>query len=79
MEGSREEKASNKSHGIRLPIPSEAERLQQEKSPTVIPGRNEGANRESSHTDFLRISGFRIAACAPSGMTTEIFQKPARR
>ena len=47
------------------------------KSPTVIPGRNEGANPESSHTDFLRISGFRIAACAASGMTTEIFQQPA--
>ena len=46
------------------------------KSPTVIPGRNEGANPESSHTDFLRISGFRIAACAASGMTTEIFQHP---
>jgi hypothetical protein len=48
------------------------------KSPTVIPGRNEGANPESSHTDFLRISGFRITACAASGMTTEIFQQPAR-
>ena len=47
------------------------------KSPTVIPGRNEGANPESSHTDFLRISGFLIAACAASGMTTEIFQQPA--
>jgi hypothetical protein len=40
-------------------------------------GRNEGANPESSHTDFLRISGFRIAACAASGMTTEILQQPA--
>jgi hypothetical protein len=48
------------------------------KSPTVIPGRNEGANPESSHADLLRISGFRIAACAASGMTTEIFQQPAR-
>jgi hypothetical protein len=47
------------------------------KPPTVIPGRNEGANPESSHTDFLRISGFLIAACAASGMTTEIFQQPA--
>ncbi|WP_292615223.1 hypothetical protein [Nitrobacter sp. 62-13] len=48
------------------------------KSPTVIPGRNEGANPESSHTDFLRISGFRIAACTASGMTMLIFQQPAR-
>jgi hypothetical protein len=32
-------------------------------------GRNEGANPESN--------GFRIAACAASGMTTEIVQQPA--
>jgi len=29
---------------------------------TVIPGRAEGANPESSYIDFLCISGFRITA-----------------
>jgi hypothetical protein len=28
---------------------------------SVIPGRAEGANPESSHIEFFRVSGFRIA------------------
>jgi hypothetical protein len=34
---------------------------------SVIPGRTEGANPESSQTDFLRGSGFRIAAAPVVG------------
>jgi hypothetical protein len=33
--------------------------------------------RDPATLIFFCISGFRIAACAPSEMTTEIFQQPA--
>ncbi|WP_292611245.1 hypothetical protein, partial [Nitrobacter sp. 62-13] len=61
---SREENASNQimEPRFRFHRKRSSSRLLK-KSPTVIPGRNEDANPESSHTDFLRISGFRIAAC----------------